>query len=87
MTVSAWGEGSGIVITVSDNGIGIAPGDLPKVGTMFFRSDNEVVRAHKGSGLGVAIAYHIIELLGGTATLQSTAGEGTTFMITLKGMT
>lgn len=86
VTVGARGEGKELIITVQDNGIGIPADDLPKVGTMFFRSDNDLIRAHKGSGLGVAIAYRVIELLGGTVSLQSEAGKGTTFTIRLKGM-
>ncbi len=86
VTVSARGEGNYVVITIQDNGIGIPPEDLPKVGTMFFRSDNDLVRAHKGSGLGVAIANRVIELLGGTISFQSEPDKGTTFTIRLKGM-
>jgi two-component system phosphate regulon sensor histidine kinase PhoR len=86
VTLSAHAEGDTVVISVSDNGVGIAPQDLPKVGTVFFRADSDAVRSHKGSGLGVAIAYQIIDLLDGTHTLQSTPGEGTTFTIRLRGM-
>lgn len=87
VTLSARGEGDTVVITVSDNGVGISPQDLPKVGTMFFRADSDVVRAHKGSGLGVAIANNVIDLLGGTYSLDSTPDQGTIFTIRLKGMT
>jgi two-component system, cell cycle sensor histidine kinase DivJ len=85
--ISAHADENTVVITVRDNGIGISPEDLPKVGTVFFRADSDAVRAHKGSGLGVAIAKQVIDLLGGTSTLESTVGEGTTITIRLKGMT
>jgi cell cycle sensor histidine kinase DivJ len=86
VTISGRADGETVVITISDNGVGISPQDLPKVGTMFFRADNDTVRSYKGSGLGVAIAQHVIGLLGGTFALESTPGQGTTVTIRLKGM-
>jgi signal transduction histidine kinase len=86
VTLSARGEGDTVVIKVSDNGVGISPEDLPKVGNIFFRADSDVVRTHKGSGLGVAIAYNVFDLLDGKYSLESTPGQGTTFTIRLKGM-
>jgi signal transduction histidine kinase len=76
-----------LVVTISDNGIGMTPEDLEKLGTLFFRSDHDTVRNHKGSGLGIPIAYGIIEALGGSIDVESTLDEGTTFTIRLKGMT
>lgn len=80
------GDGSNLIITVSDNGIGMTPDELDKLGTIYFRSESEYVRSYKGSGLGIPVAYGIIHLLGGTITVISTPGVGTTFTITLTGM-
>ncbi|MFN8452495.1 MAG: HAMP domain-containing sensor histidine kinase [Anaerolineae bacterium] len=79
-------EGNRLTITVQDNGIGMTPDDLNQLGTIYFRSDNETVRGFKGSGLGIPVAYGIIHLLGGMITVTSEPGKGTTFTITLTGM-
>jgi signal transduction histidine kinase len=84
--VSGSADGSTLVITVRDNGFGIAPEDFARLGEVYFRSDDERVREYKGSGLGIPIAYGIIRLLGGTIDAQTAVGEGTTFTIRLKGM-
>jgi signal transduction histidine kinase len=86
VTVRGAGEDSTLKITISDNGIGMTPEELAKLGTIFFRSDNDTVRAYKGSGLGVPIAYGIIEGLDGKVEVESEPGKGTTFTIRLKGM-
>lgn len=86
VTVRAVADGSTLVVTVQDNGIGMTPEDLDQLGTIYFRSENELVRAYKGSGLGIPVAYGIIRQLGGTITAQSAPGTGTTFMIKLPGM-
>ncbi|MFW5709237.1 MAG: sensor histidine kinase [Chloroflexota bacterium] len=87
VTVRAWGDGSNLVITVTDNGVGMTPEELARLGEIFYRADNDVVRAYKGSGLGIPIAYNMVDLLDGTIVVDSTPGEGTTFTLTFKGMT
>ncbi len=87
VTVRAAADGSKLVITIADNGIGMTPEELSQLGTIYFRSESETVRAFKGSGLGVPVAYGIVRQLGGTIEAASTAGVGTTFTITLAGMT
>ena len=79
-------DGSTLVVTISDNGIGIAPEDQAQLGTLYFRSDNDVVRGYKGSGLGIPIAYGIIDMLGGTIDLETEPDNGTTFTIRMPGM-
>jgi signal transduction histidine kinase len=86
VTVRGRADGNTLVIEVEDDGIGIAPEDFARLGEVYFRSDDERVRAHKGSGLGIPVAYGIIALLGGTYTVQTTVGAGTTFTIRLAGM-
>jgi signal transduction histidine kinase len=86
VVVSASGEDGQLVIAISDNGIGMAPEDQQRLGEIYFRADHERVREFKGSGLGVAIAYRIIDLLGGTVSVESALGEGTTFIIRMPGM-
>ncbi len=84
--LSATGDGSMLHIQVQDNGIGMTEEELSKLGTPYFRSDNELVLGYKGSGLGIPIAYGIVQLLGGTIQVDSQPGEGTTFKISLMGM-
>jgi len=80
-------EGNDLVISISDNGIGMTEEELKKLGTLYFRSDNDTVREHKGSGLGIPVAYGLIQKLGGSVRVESTPGVGTTFYIRLPGMT
>lgn len=84
--VSARGDGSQLHITVQDNGIGIRPEEIAKLGTAFFRGDNELILSYKGSGLGIPIAYGIIELLQGQISLVSQPDQGTIFTVILPGM-
>ena len=86
VTVKGAAEGSTLVITVTDNGIGMSEEDFTHLGEIYFRSDNDHVRQFKGSGLGIPIAYGLVEKLGGTIDVESTVGEGTTFTIKIKGM-
>lgn len=84
--LTATADGSTVVISVSDNGIGMTPEEITKLGKPFFRADNDVVRAYKGSGLGVAIAYMLIASLGGQIRVESTPGKGTRWIIRMAGM-
>ena len=79
-------DGSKLLITVQDNGIGMTPEELKQLGTIYYRAESELVRGYKGSGLGVPVAYGIIRALGGTTTVTSEPGKGTTYTITLTGM-
>ncbi|MCU0476463.1 MAG: HAMP domain-containing histidine kinase [Anaerolineae bacterium] len=84
--LSAIAEGSTVVISVSDNGIGMSNEETGKLGKPFFRADNDLVRSYKGSGLGVAIAYMLIAALGGQIRVESTPGKGTRWVIRMAGM-
>ena len=77
-------EGAGaVVLEVRDLGIGIAPDDLPRLFTPFFRTDRSRARGTGGTGLGLALARRIAEAHGGTIVAESAPGEGTTFRVTL----
>ncbi len=67
------------VVTVSDTGHGIAPEHLPKIFEPFFTTKG----AGAGTGLGLAVVARIVKELGGTITVESRVGEGTTFTVTL----
>jgi signal transduction histidine kinase len=73
------------VLEVRDEGIGIAPEDLPRLFTPFFRSDRSRARGTGGVGLGLALARRIAEAHGGTIAVESASGKGTVFRVTLPG--
>lgn len=78
------GAGEQIQLTVADTGDGINPDDLPFIFDRFWRGDR--ARTHKegtGSGLGLAITGQLVKAHGGTITVASAIGSGTTFTITL----
>jgi signal transduction histidine kinase len=74
-----------VALRVKDTGIGIAPGDLPHIFDRFWRADPARSRTgeRSGTGLGLAITKWIAEAHGGTITVQSRPGRGTTFLVTL----
>ena len=68
-------------IAVSDTGIGIAPRHLPRIFERFYRVDPARSRRSGGSGLGLAIVEYVVEAHGGTASVSSAEGEGTSFTL------
>jgi len=74
--------GNAAVVTVSDSGPGIAPGDLENLFTPFFRAGLSKARA-PGTGLGLSIVKRIVEDQGGTVSVDSAPGRGTTFTVRL----
>jgi signal transduction histidine kinase len=81
--ISARAEGSQIVMQVQDTGIGISQADRERIFNRFFRVDKSRSRAQGGIGLGLAIVKKIVEDHGGTISVESTPGEGSTFRIVL----
>jgi PAS domain S-box-containing protein len=71
-------------IVVADNGAGISPDFLPHVFEHFRQADSTSTRKHGGLGIGLAIVRRLIELHGGTVTVESKGeGQGATFLIRL----
>lgn len=84
VTASARRQGRQIQIIITDTGIGIAPEDLPRIFTRFFRVDKSRSRAGGGSGIGLTISRHLVEAHGGSITAESEGpGRGSQFTITL----
>ncbi len=68
---------------VADTGIGMTPEFLQRIFDSFAREDNRHVRATEGSGLGMSITKHIVELMQGDIQVESQPGQGSTFLVTL----
>jgi len=66
-------------ITVADTGMGIQREDLDKLFRPFRQLDTGLTRQHEGTGLGLAICKRLVERLGGTITVESNWGKGSTF--------
>ncbi len=86
------GEGSHVVIRpsldatnidfeVSDNGVGIPPENLDRLFDRFYRVDRGRSRREGGSGLGLAIVQELVRSLGGSVSVRSEVGTGTTFTV------
>jgi len=80
-------EGSGalpgyLLFSVTDTGIGLSPEDLANL-AKFFRADRDLVASQPGTGLGISIAQHLVELHGGELTIESELDRGSAFSFTV----
>jgi two-component system heavy metal sensor histidine kinase CusS len=75
---------SGFEVAVSDDGCGIASEHLPRVFDRFYRAESS--RGSDGAGLGLALVKSIVDLHGGSASIQSEVGRGTTVRLTFPAM-
>jgi two-component system phosphate regulon sensor histidine kinase PhoR len=73
----------GVIIEISDSGIGIPPFEMDKIFERFYVIDKSRSRKKGGTGLGLSIVKHIVELHGGKIEVKSRLGEGSTFTVFL----
>lgn len=79
-------DDGGIVVSVIDNGVGIAEEELSRVLEPFTQARAKVDIAHKGTGLGLPIAKNLMEIQGGTLSIESEPGVGTSVRIWFPGI-
>ena len=83
VTLSVEPKSTGIIVRVSDTGIGISEEDIARLAQPFEQIDSQHSRKHEGTGLGLALSKSLVELHGGNFTIDSVLGEGTTVTFTL----
>ena len=81
ITVATQAHGGSVTVDISDTGIGIAKNDLPHIFERFYKVDR--ARSGGGTGMGLAIAKHVVEAHGGKIRVQSEEGKGSTFSFSL----
>jgi hypothetical protein len=80
--VRVWRQGDDVHCAISDTGIGISAADQAKLFNKFFRSSNVEALEKPGTGLGLCIVKHLVELHGGRIGVESRLGKGATFVFT-----
>jgi len=84
VTVSARrADGGGFDFVVRDEGVGMAPEDIPKALERFSQVDQSMTRRHEGTGLGLPLTKRLVELHGGSLRIDSAPGQGTTVTVHL----
>jgi signal transduction histidine kinase/CheY-like chemotaxis protein len=83
ISVAVHGQDDGVVLTVSDTGIGIPAVELPLVFDRFHRVQGSLARNREGTGIGLALVRELVGLHGGSVTVVSEPGRGSTFTVTM----
>jgi len=83
VTIAVEAKSAGLIIRVSDTGIGISEEDIERLAQPFEQIDSQHSRKHEGTGLGLALSKSLVELHGGNFKIQSVVGQGTTVIFTL----
>lgn len=79
ITIETAGDTENVVVKIRDNGPGIPPDVLPRIWDPFFTTKD----VGEGTGLGLSIVHELVERHGGTISVDTKVGEGTTFTVTL----
>lgn len=86
VTITAKAQNNGVILEISDTGIGINKGDKEHVFEKFFRSEDFRTRKTNGTGLGLYVTAKIARLINATITLESELNKGSTFRIVLPNL-
>jgi signal transduction histidine kinase len=79
ITLSAYRVGDRIEFCVRDTGIGLTGEQIAKLGTKFWRADDDYTRSQPGTGLGFAITSALVEQMGSQMLIESVVGQGSSF--------
>jgi len=74
---------AGLIVKITDSGIGISAEDIKRLAKPFEQIDSQHSRQHEGTGLGLALSKSLVELHGGNFKIESVVNEGTTVTFTL----
>ena len=83
ITVAVERSGDMAKISVSDTGIGIREEDMPRLFQKFEQLDSGITRKYEGTGIGLSITKQLVEMHGGSISVESEYGEGSTFTVLL----
>ncbi len=83
VTVEVAPQGAGVEFRVSDTGVGIASEIMPVIFELFRQGDSSSTRLYGGAGLGLHVVRQLLDVLGGTITVESEVGRGSIFRVWL----
>jgi PAS domain S-box-containing protein len=83
ITISGKFDDNAVYVSVSDQGVGLAPADQERIFERFFRVDDTLSRKTQGAGLGLYLARAVVQAHGGTIRAQSEPGKGSTFTFSI----
>ena len=83
ISLRAYRDGASLIFAVKDNGIGIPPREQKRIFRKFYQVDQRLARETGGVGLGLSIVDYIVRAHGGAVRVQSRAGAGSTFLVSL----
>ncbi|WP_020606498.1 hybrid sensor histidine kinase/response regulator transcription factor [Spirosoma spitsbergense] len=72
-----------VTIRITDSGIGISPENLPHIFDRFYQVDTSHTRVYEGTGIGLSLVKELVDLIGGTISVDSQPDTGSTFLLTL----
>lgn len=76
-------KGGNLAYTIEDNGVGMTPDQVDRVFLPFVQADSSTTRKYGGTGLGLSISQRLADLLGGSLSVTSELGKGSTFALTI----
>ncbi len=79
ITMRARRDGERVEFSVTDTGIGLSEAAIAKLGTKFWRAEDDYTRSQPGTGLGFAITKALVEQMGSRIVIESVVGQGSTF--------
>jgi two-component system OmpR family sensor kinase len=83
ITLRVWSDSEHVGVDVSDTGPGIAESELERIFDRFYQVEGSERRRQGGAGIGLALAKRLVDLHGGTLSVKSQLGEGSTFSVVL----